>query len=146
MSNLESGAPIAGSADISTRPRVQRVSSVIELAFSILCFGYSGMAPGPWPFVLGSMLFWDAIRVLGWKLEVTPEYLRIRRYFLWRSIPWAQICAVAMGDTWGRGQKAVRLSLASQPSLSLGAFDEPFALAVSDGLRAEIKHRRGTSS
>ena len=146
MSTHEQGVPIVGSVDISTRPRVQRISSVIEIAFSALCFVYGSMAPRAWLSVaLGTLLFWDAIRILGWKLEVTREHLRIRRYFLWRSIPWAQICAVAMGDTWGRGQKAVRLSLASQPTLSLGAFGEPFALAMSNGLRAEINHRRGAT-
>jgi hypothetical protein len=72
-------------------------------------------------------------------------YLRIRRYFLWQSIPWAQIRTVEIGDTWGRGQKAVRLSLASRPVLNLGALSEPFALAVRDGLQAEVNRHRGAT-
>jgi hypothetical protein len=142
VNSLEPVVPIVSSVDISTRPRVQRVASVIELAFSVLCFGYSMMSRKPWPpIALGTLLLWDAVRILGWKLEITAENLRVRRYFLWRSIPWAQIRTVGVGDTWGRGQKAVRLTLASQPTLSLGAFDGPFALAVRDGLRAEISHQ-----
>jgi hypothetical protein len=146
MSTLESGAPNVEPVNISTRRRVQRVSSIIELAFSILCFGYSGMAPRPWLLVaLGSLFFWDAIRILGWKLEITPESLRVRRYFLWRSIPWEQILKIGVGDTWGRGQRAVRLDLTSQPMTSLGAFDERFALALRDGLQTEITRRRGVT-
>jgi len=137
---------IVGSVDISTLPRVQRVSSVIEIAFSVLCFGYGVIAPKHWQSVaLGALLSWDAIRILGWKLEMTPEYLRIRRYFLWRSIPWVQILKIGVGDTWGRGQKAVRLDVTSQPMTILGAFPEPFARAVSDCLQSEINRRRNVT-
>jgi hypothetical protein len=133
------------SVDISTLPRVLRISSVIEMAFSVLCFGYGSIAPKPWlPIALGALLFCDAVRILGWKLEITPEYLRVRRYFLWRSIPWAQILKVGAGDTWGRGQKAVRLDLNLQPMTSLGAFPESFAVAVRDALLAEINRRDRT--
>jgi hypothetical protein len=138
---------IVGSVDISTLPRVQRISSVIEIAFSVLCIGYGVVAPKLWPFfALGASLSCDAIRILGWKLEMTPEYLRIRRYFLWRSIPWTQILKIGVGDTWGRGgQKAVRLDVTSQPMTSLGAFPEPFALAVRDCLQTELNRRRNVT-
>jgi hypothetical protein len=143
VNTLEPVGPIVSSVDISTRPRVQRVASGIELGFSILCFGYGVMSPKFLSYIaLGSLVLWDAVRVLSWKLEITPEDLRVRRYFLWRSIPWAQIRAVGVGDTWGRGQKAVRLTLASQPTLSLGAFGGSFALAVRDGLQAIITRQR----
>jgi len=138
---------VAGSVDISTLPRVQRISSVIEIAFSVLCIGYGLVAPKLWLFfALGASLSCDAIRILGWKLEMTPEYLRIRRYFLWRSIPWTQILKIGVGDTWGRGgQKAVRLDVTSQPMTSLGAFPEPFALAVRDSLQTELNRRRNVT-
>ena len=137
---------VVGAADISRLPRVQRVSSVIEIAFSVLCFSYGVIAPKSWLYLaLGTFLSWDAIRILGWKLETTPEYLRIRRYFLWRSIPWAQILKIGVGDTWGRGQKAVRLDVTSQPMTTLGAFPEPFALAVRDCLQTEINRRRNVT-
>jgi hypothetical protein len=109
--------------DITTRPQIQRAGSVIELVFSILCFGYGATLSKPWVFVTrGTLILCDVARILGWKLEMTAEDLRVRRYFLWRSIPWTQIRAAEVGDTWGRGQKAVRLTLASQPVMSLGAF------------------------
>lgn len=146
MSTHDPDVPIAGSVDISTPPRVQRISSVIEIAFSVLCFVYGIMAPRPWLSVaLGTLLFWDAVRILGWKLEITPEYLRVRRYFLWRSIPWIQILKIGVGDTWGRGQKAVRLDLTSQPMTSLGAFPVAFAVALRDALWAETNRRRDRS-
>ena len=142
----EPSAPTIESLNVSARPRIQRVSSVIEIAFSALCFGYGVIAPKPWLIVtLGAFLLWDAMRILGWKLEMTPEHLRIRRYFLWRSIPWTQINSVSIGDTWGRGQKAVRLSLISQLTCTLGAFGAPFAVAVCDCLRTELVRRRGVT-
>jgi hypothetical protein len=77
--------------------------------------------------------------------QASPEYLRVRRYFLWRSIPWAQILKIGVSDTWGRGQKAVRLEVASQPMTSLGVFPEPFARAVHDRLQTEINRRRNVT-
>ena len=126
--------------DISTRPRLDRVTSVVELVvLLILCV--ARMPRTPWFYILAILLLWDAIRVLSWALEITPQELRVRRYFLWRAIPWEEIRTVGLGDTWGRGQKAVRLGLASQPSLSLGAFSSAFATVVCDSLRAEITQR-----
>jgi hypothetical protein len=145
VNTYDSNIQTVGSVDISTLPRALRISSVIEMSFSILCFGYGSIAPKPWlPIALGALLFCDAIRILGWKLEITPEYLRIRRYFLWRSIPWAQILKIGVGDTLGRGQKAVRLDLTLQPTTSLGALPESFAVAVRDALLAEINRRGGS--
>jgi hypothetical protein len=138
-------AQIGAYVDISRRPRVERVGSVIALVFSILCVAYSIVSPKPWPLIaLGILLLWDAIRVLSWKLEMTPQEVRVRRYFVWRAIPWEQVRSVGLGDTWGRGQKAVRLGLTSQATMSLGAFGFSFATALCDGLRAEITQRGST--
>lgn len=131
--------------DLSKRPRLERVGSVIELAFLILLAAYSCVSTKPWLSVALAVLFlWDAVRVISWKLEITPQELRVRRYFVWSTIPWKQIRTVALGDTWGRGQKAARLGLTSRQTLSLGAFGSSFASVLCDGLRAEISQRDST--
>jgi membrane protein YdbS with pleckstrin-like domain len=132
------------SADVSRRPRVQRVGSLFEVAFSVWCIWQSTLNPKYWVFVaLGSMLLWDAVRILGWKLEMSPQELRIRRYFLWNTIPWRQIRSVEVGPTWGRGQEAVKLTLESRTPLNLGAFGYAFACLLRDRLRNEVTQRRG---
>ena len=131
------------SVDVSRRPAIQRVASVVEAAFSVSCFWYSLTTPKPWVFIaLGLLLLWDACRVLGWRLETTPEALRVRRYFLWTAIPWAKVQTVETAPTWGRGQQAVRLTLAGESTLILGEFGYKFARVLRDRLRSEVDQRQ----
>jgi membrane protein YdbS with pleckstrin-like domain len=131
------------SVDVSRRPAIQRVASVVEAAFSVWCFWYSLTTSKPWVFIaLGLLLLWDACRVLGWRLEITPEALRFRRYFLWTALPWTQVQAVETAQTWGRGQQAVRLTLTGESTLILGAFGHKFARILRDRLRNELDQRQ----
>ncbi len=131
------------SVDVSRRPAIERLGAFVEVAFCTLCFWKSLTAPKPWLFIaLVLMFLWDACRLLGWRLEMTTEALRVRRYFLWTAIPWAQVQAVEGGPTWGRGQEDVRLKVASKPTLSLGAFSWKFARILRDRLRNEVDQQR----
>jgi hypothetical protein len=40
------------------------------------------------------MFFRDRARIWGWRLEMVPQWLRVRRFFRWSEIPWEQIQAV----------------------------------------------------
>jgi hypothetical protein len=91
------------------------------------------------------MFFWDSARIWGWKLEMCPEGLRIRRYYRWRSIPWGQIRVVESVSAPGRAQEAVVLKLNSNVSERLGSFNYAFARNLRDRLRIEIGQRRGAT-
>jgi hypothetical protein len=137
------------SVNISQRPLTERVAPVLEAVLSVWCFWYSVAQPARKPALmasLGSLLLliflWDGSRLWGWKLAIFPEELRVRRYFQWSAIPWAQIHVVEVGPGWGRNQESVILTLASGATLRLGSFGYPFSRVLRDRLRTEIAERR----
>lgn len=87
----------------------------------------------------------EAGRIWGWRLEILPEELRVRRYYRWSAIPWTQIRAVETRTRYvrGAGQTTVTLSLASSPPFRVGRFDDAFARILRDRLREEIAEGRG---
>jgi hypothetical protein len=86
-------------------------------------------------------------RIWGWRLEILPDQLRVRRYYRWSTIPWTQIHAVETRTRYvrGAGQTTVTLSLASSPPFRVGTFDDPFARILRDRLRKEITQRQSES-
>ncbi len=144
------------SLDISRRRWVEQIVPLIWAFCSLsLIPGLSGRSTGrtSWwirlPVGIFSliMFFRDGARLWGWRLELLPEELRVRRYYRWSTIPWTQIRAVETGTRFDRGaaQVTVSLSLASGPPLRLGVFEAPFARRLRDRLREEIAFRRGES-
>jgi len=91
------------------------------------------------------MFFRDGARIWGWRLELTPESLRVRRYYRWAAIPWANIRTVESTPT-GRNQETVVLMLTSRSSEKLGTFVCPFARNLRDRLRSELSQRRHESA
>ncbi len=87
------------------------------------------------------MFFWSGSNIWGWRLEILPEGLRVRRRFRWTTIPWGQIKTVESIAT-GRSQGRVVLALVSHSSEQLGTFNDAFARNMRDRLRNEIAQRR----
>jgi hypothetical protein len=139
------------SADLSRRPLIERVLPAFEALFSIWLFWFSLRQPLPksWFYAacasIALLVFlWDVGRTWGWRLQMAPEELRVRRYFRWSVIPWAQIRAVEVSSVRSRGsvREAVTLTLSSNATLRLGVFGYLGARALRDRLRQEIAQRR----
>jgi hypothetical protein len=131
--------------DLSRRPLLERVTPVFGAALSIVCFWNSSATaqPTPWLFViLGPVLLIaslsHALRFWGWRLQMSPRELRVRRNFRWTAIPWREIRAANTIPAWGRNQEAVILTLAAHATISLGTFSYPFARALRNRLREAI--------
>jgi hypothetical protein len=89
------------------------------------------------------LFFWDGRRIWGWRLEMLPDGLRVRRGFRWSTIPWEQIRTV---ESVGRGnQERVVVKLTSH-SEYLGTFYCAFARNLRDRLRIEVAERQGKVS
>ena len=85
--------------------------------------------PTPWisfPIGLFSaiMFFRDSTRIWGWRLELLPDGIRVRRNYCWSAIPWAQISSVQSVPR-GRSENAVVVRLRSGDSDNLGRFFRP---------------------
>lgn len=94
-----------------------------------------------------ALFFWDGARIWGWRLELRPESLRIRRYYRWTAIPWEQISKVeSCPAKFGRRQLSVTLTLESGSSEQLGTFLDAFAINLRDRLRQELAKRRRESA
>jgi hypothetical protein len=140
------------SLDISRRRWDEQIEPLVFAIGSLLLIPGLNANPGRHSYwvtlpigVLSLVLFfWDGARIWGWKLELLPLGLRVRRYFSWSTIPWEQIDTVETVSK-GRSQEAVVLSLrlASHTSERLGQFQCPFARRLRDRLRIEIARRRG---
>jgi len=89
------------------------------------------------------LFFWEGARIWGWRLEILPEELRVRRYYRWSTIPWDKIRSVESVSAWPRNNEAVILKLASHNSERLGAFIYVFARRLRDRLRIEIVQHQG---
>jgi hypothetical protein len=144
------------SLDISRRRWVEQIVPLIWAFCSLLLIpGLSGRStsrPLWWiclPVGIFSlvMFFRDGARIWGWRLELLPEELRVRRYYRWSTIPWIKIRAVETETRFNRGaaQVTVSLALVSAPPLRLGVFEGPFASRLRDRLREEIARRRRES-
>jgi len=139
------------SHDVSRRRWDEQITPVIWLIGSLL------LLPGLFPdrgrywitLPLGifslAMLFWDGSRIWGWRLEILPEALRVRRRFRWTSIPWQDIRTVETVEA-GRSDERVVLKLASHKSEQLGKFGCVYARNMRDRLRHEIAHGADHSS
>ncbi len=134
--------------DFSRRPAIDRFTPLFEAGFAVISFWVIATQPlqkaglswalGP-IFVL--LFLWDGTRIWGWKLQVLPAELRVRRNFLWSSIPWTQIRGIDVSPT-GRYQETVTLTFTSDAPLRLGRFGYVFARALRDYLREEMAERR----
>jgi hypothetical protein len=132
--------------DISRRRWVERVEPVFWLiGSSLLVAGPTSRTPFGFAHALGFIsivaFFWDGARIWGWRLELLPTGLRIRRYFRWATIPWDQIHSVESVSA-GRRQEALVLKLASRKSEWLGKFDVVYARNTRDRLRQELDQHK----
>jgi membrane protein YdbS with pleckstrin-like domain len=135
--------------DVSRRPIIERAAPVLQGSLSIWCFWYSiaKAEPKSWLYAaLASILLIiflrDVSRFWGWKLQMSPEELRVRRNFRWSAIPWTQVQSAETSPAGGRNQEAVTLTIASNARLCLGTFGYRFARVLRDRLREAITHRR----
>jgi hypothetical protein len=139
--------------DISRRRWPERIEPLIWLiGSSLLIPGVAtsnSRTPARFAYSLGLTslvaFFWDGARIWGWKLELLPAGLRIRRYFRWTMIPWNQIRGVESVSA-GRSQEALVLKLASRTSERLGKFDVAYARDTRDRLRQELAQRTPNAS
>jgi hypothetical protein len=134
---------------ISRRPRDEQIEPLIWALGALLLLPCLATNSGRYPhwmaFPLGALslvlFFWDARRMWGWRLEMLPGALRVRRGFRWTTIPWDQIRNV---KSMPRGrQESVAVELASNHAERLGTFNCSFARNLRDRLRIEIAQRRG---
>ncbi len=134
------------SFDISRRRWDEQIEPLIWVLCSLLLVPLPNAGRYPYwvtlPLGLLSLLmfFWSGSRIWGWRLEILPEGLRIRRRFRWSTIPWGQIKTVESIAT-GRSQERVVLKLASHTSERLGTFNCAFARNMRDRIRNEITER-----
>jgi hypothetical protein len=133
--------------DVSRRPWSEQVQPLIwALACILLVPGLNKYPERYWiEFPLGLLalflLFWDGSHIWGWRLEILPDALRVRRHFRWSTIPWDQIRAV-VSVTAGRTSERVVLKLTSHATENLGTFLDSFARILRDRLRHELSARR----
>ncbi|HUN61703.1 MAG TPA: PH domain-containing protein [Candidatus Sulfotelmatobacter sp.] len=134
------------SFDISRRPFSEQVEPLVwALGMLLLVPGFDRTPGHYWlHFPLGlaaAVLFvWDVGRIWGWRVELLPEGLRVRRRFRWTLMPWDQIQSVDSRDA-GRSQEGVVLKLRSHDSVDLGKFFVAFARNLRDRLRYELAQR-----
>ena len=143
------------SLDVSRRRWDEQIVPFIwafcSLALVPVLSGRTGRTPY-WPaLTIGVssviLFFRDGVRIWGWRLEILPDGLRVRRNYRWSTIPWEQIRAVESVSSGGRNQEAVVLKLKSPATTErLGSFNFPFARRLRDRLRIEIAQRRGESA
>ena len=139
------------SLDVSHRRWDEQIVPLIFAVCSLLLvpafYGKDTRTPYPVGFVLGLLslilFFREGARIWGWKLEILPEGVRVRRYFRWSTIPWEQIHAVQTVEA-GKSDEEVLVKLASHSTENLGKFGCAFARRLRDRLRIEIAERRGT--
>jgi hypothetical protein len=141
------------SFDISRRLLIDRLVPLLWLAVAIaLLVPGHGRNAERYPTWLRLLLaaaaiagfLWEASRVWGWRTQLLPESLRIRRRFRWTTIPWEQIRAVdSIAAKATRNQEQVVLKLTTGSSERLGTFNIAFARNLRDRLRYEITQRTG---
>ena len=138
-------------ADLARRPQVERAAPLLEALFSIWLFWYGARQDAPTSRYYTSaasiallVFLWDFSRTWGWWVQIGAQELRVRRYFLWREIPWAQLRAVEFGSVRSRGavRASVVLKLPANRTFRLGVFSAPYATALRDGLRKELAWRQ----
>jgi len=140
-------AQVAGH-DVSRRRWDEQIEPLIwaacAIGFFIAGLNHSGRYPAwfalPAGAALALLFFWDAARIWGWRLEILPDALRVRRLFRWTMIPWNQIRKVESVPT-GRNQERLILHLVSHSLLPLGTFGGGFARNLRDRLRQELARR-----
>jgi hypothetical protein len=136
--------------DISRRRWDEQIEPLIWALGTLLLlpWHYTGRESGlywvrfPFGLLSACLLVWDGLRIWGWRLEILPEGLHVRRRFRWKTIPWDQIRSV---ESLSRGrQERVILNLVSNTSENLGTFIDAFARNLRDRLRIELAQRRGS--
>jgi hypothetical protein len=114
------------------------------IGFLISGLNHSGRYPSwftlPAAAALTVLFFWDAASIWGWRLEILPDALRMRRRFRWTMIPWDQIRKVESVPR-GRNQERVVLHLVSHSLEPLGTFGGGFARNLRDRLKQELARR-----
>jgi len=139
------------SFDISRRRWDEQIEPLIWALGTLLLVPGLSINAGRYPYgvtlplgILSLVLFfWDGRRIWGWRLEMLPDRLRVRRGFRWSTIPWEQIRTV---ESVGRGNlERVVLKLTSH-SEYLGTFNCAFARNLRDRLRIEVAQRQGKAT
>lgn len=138
--------------DLSVRPLMERLRPILQLAICVTCLALAIRQPisRSWSLPALAIVFFglfllDSARIWGWRLQISPEELRIRRAFRWSTIPWAEIRSVESSYAGRPRQEAVTLRLASDACLRLGTFSYGFARALRDRLRQEIAPKQPVS-
>lgn len=139
------------SFDISRRRWDEQIEPLVWAIGSLLLLPLNTREPRFATVSLGflslALFFWDAMRIWGWRLELLPEVLRIRRNYSWATIPWEQITAIeSKPANWGRNQETIVLQLVTHSSENLGTFGVGFARNLRDRLRSELMQRRHESA
>jgi hypothetical protein len=145
-----------GSADIFRLPSRERITATVlgSLGACAISFAVAGTlissafrAAGSWVGLClwGAVMFFAAVGSgWGWRLQITPTDLRIRRWLRCSAIPWAQIHSIQMGKALrSRGglRSRITLVLVSGSTLNLGTLPGPFACVLRDRLQDELRQR-----
>jgi len=140
--------------DVSRRPWLEQIAPILWAAylFLFLILSHDILRSGRHPYLADWLLLvigvWrflqDAGRIWGWRLEILPEGLRIRRWFRWSMIPWNEIRAIdSFVSGWGWGRDAtVELTTSSSATERLGSFRYGFARDMRNRLRYELSQRQ----
>jgi hypothetical protein len=139
------------SGDISHRRWDEQILPLIWAVVSLLLIPQLYDKGGRDPYWLGFpiglgaliMFFREATRIWGWKLELLPEGIHVRRNFRWTTIPWDQIHSIQDADAGGRTE-SVTVKLLAHHSERLGTFNVAFARRLRDRLRQELSRRHGS--
>lgn len=133
--------------DIGRRPLGDSLEPLIWAFCSVLVIpGLDPAMPSryweglPFGILALGLFFWEATRVWGWRLALTPDAVHVRRFFRWATIPWREIRAVEM-VYHGKRQERVVLQLEGKKRESLGTFSCEFAKELRNRLREEAGWR-----
>lgn len=138
------------SLDFSRRPIAEQMIPFLEgtvgITFLVSSLRHSSHYPLWLTLSVGIALMalfaWDAPRTWGWRLEILPEELRVRRRYKWKVIPWHEIRSVSSAPSLLRNYESVVLGLSSNSTELLGTFGDAFARSLRDRLRFEVSHSK----
>jgi hypothetical protein len=137
--------------EISRRPLQERMVPIIWMLGSLLLLrGILHWRDGSDAYVniflgvLSLAIFgWDAPRVWGWQLQITPQCLRVRRNFHWTEFRWDSLrTAYITEDSRDGRSNVVALDLIGRSAEQLGSFDNVFAHELRDRLLQEIDRHK----
>jgi PAS domain-containing protein len=95
--------------------------------------------------LLAAFFFEELIRLWGWRIQIEPGELGVRRWFRWRRFRWQDIRSVESVGVWRRGEEGVILRLSPSSEERLGYFDVAFARILRDRLRHELAQHQSNN-